>query len=94
MSLKDETKAVTRTQGPKCVISRILPVLKESEREELIEMLHPDSGFQHAAIAEALSADKPGRRFRVPDGAISRHRRKKCSCYARPIAAPIRKDPA
>jgi hypothetical protein len=90
MTLKDETKAVTRTQGPKCVISRVLPELSEEDRSDLLEMLDPLSGYQHVAIAEALK----GRDFHIPDGAVQRHRRKKCSCYARPVSAPIRKEPA
>ena len=65
-----------RRPGPSCTVGRAILAFKDADREALLGMLHPDSGWGHEEIAVTL-ADYG---HSILAGTISRHRRGGCRC--------------
>jgi hypothetical protein len=62
-----------------CSLAKVIRVLSDEDAAGLQVMLDIDSGWTHAAIAEAMRAEG----HRVAPETIGRHRRGACRCDAR-----------
>jgi len=78
MSLREEISKVGQTQGPKCAIQRYSKEFSE-EAADLEALVLDETWVATRLSAELLRV----RNWRIPSGAILKHRRRTCGCYQR-----------
>jgi hypothetical protein len=80
MSLAEDMKALTRTQGPKCKIGTYLAQSTTAHRTELVAIIDGDD-IGHATLSRWFVANG----VRVPATSVANHRARTCSCFAEPL---------